>query len=354
MLAVLPMSEPTPTPVAVKKLRSKAKWIVLGAFVLLLALSVKLGLVGFGWAELMAATFPRDESLLAYVPGETSAVAVIDPHQIKLASLGAEDGTLRKALDARRTEIEDATGIDLAFDVDKIVLSSSVIIARGRFDAMELTEKLTKRGYKVGEHKTVRLLERADEDAIAVIDDSLVLYGSAAAVRAAIDAEEADTGLEENEAVLDRLNTIGWDHAFLGTVRIEDQGPSLRAIVTGATGPRAISLGIGSNKGGVAVDVAIEAASAETAEETKKLIDEKRADADGLRLLAGDKLGGLVSQTIKDATVTVVAGEPTVRIGLTITAETIDALSAAVKDAGPQVTDLYKSLRFFQLLMPGM
>src|SRR6476619_2276317 len=80
----------------------KAKWIVLGALVVSVVIAAQAGYVGFGWAHLLAATFPRDEALLAYVPGDTGSVVIIDPHQIDPKALGGEDSIARTYLKRTR------------------------------------------------------------------------------------------------------------------------------------------------------------------------------------------------------------------------------------------------------------
>ncbi len=49
--------------------------------------------------------------------------------------------------------MKGATGIDLAFDVDKLLLSPSLAVAHGRFDQKKLAERLTEHRYVLAEHK---------------------------------------------------------------------------------------------------------------------------------------------------------------------------------------------------------
>src|SRR5262245_43385126 len=84
----------------------KGKWIALGTITLIVVIAAQAGYVSFGWAHLLAATFPRDEALLAYVPGDTGSVVIIDPHQIDPKALGGEDGVARAYLKRTREEIK--------------------------------------------------------------------------------------------------------------------------------------------------------------------------------------------------------------------------------------------------------
>ena len=56
-----------------------------------------------------------------------------------------------------------ATGVDLVFDVDKLVISSTLVVARGRFDQKKLTEKLSA-------HRFIQLaIGRGGKDNVTVI-----------------------------------------------------------------------------------------------------------------------------------------------------------------------------------------
>lgn len=331
----------------------KATWIAVAVLALVIGVAVQTGWAGFGWAHLWAAAFPRDVGLLAYLPRDTAAFAIVDPHHLELGAIGAGGGAVRSAIERTRDEVKKASGIDLAFDVDKLVLSPTVAVARGRFDGEELAKRLAEHRYTPAEHNGTRYLVRAGEDAIAVIGDEIVLYGDEAGVKAAIDANAGNTGIDEDEAVTDRLAKIGWGHALLATVRVTEDRPSLRAILTGATGPRAITLAL-STKQGLDLRVAIEAASASAAAELAKLLEEKRGSADALRSVAGADLGSVLAGVAKNARIAASPGEAFVSIDVHLEPAELDALvAAAPKGLSGGALEAYKALRLFQLLTPS-
>src|SRR5262245_5799959 len=127
---------------AISKKSGKAIGIVLATLAIAIGAAVYMGYVGYGWAHLRAAAWPRDESLLAYVPGDTSAVVIVDPHQLDLNALGPDPSTPRTFLLRLRDDVRKATGIDLGFDVDKLVIASSLVVASGRFDGEKLAVRL--------------------------------------------------------------------------------------------------------------------------------------------------------------------------------------------------------------------
>jgi hypothetical protein len=345
-------SNPVKATGSTKKRRGKAKYIVLLGVAFVVFLAAQTGFLGFGLAHLRAATFPRDESLLEYVPGASGAVAIVDPHQVVSKELGAEAGTVRQYIDRTREDIKKATGIDIAFDVDKLVFSPSLVVARGRFNERRLSERLAEHSYAPAEYKSVRYLLRAGEDAIAVIDGSILLYGGEAEIRAGIDAEAAGTSMASREEITSRLSHVGWNHPILGIVQLAESKPSLRAIITGSTGPRAVTVGV-SMKGGLSVLVAIDAASPDAAEELRKLLEEKRADAEALKALAGPEIGATLAEIAKRATLAVEPGTSQLAIRADVRAEELDALAKASEKAASSLGAMHKNVRLLQLLAPG-
>jgi hypothetical protein len=332
------------------KARSRVKWIVLGVLVAAVFVAVKLGFVGYGWAHLMAKVLPRDESLLRWFPGDTTAVLIVDPHQIELASLGAEQSVVRTGLDRMRADIEKATDIDIAFDVDKLAITPSLVAARGRFDFDGLISRLAELSYEQRQHAGKTYLARTGEDAISVID-GVLLYGDEASLKAGIDAAASDVSLADNDKVTDRLSEMGWDHAVLLGMQFSDK-PSIRSMISGSTGPRAITVGM-RTVAGLAAVAHIEAASPGAAEELGKLLGERRADA--VKLLGGsvgDEVAAPLKQTIEEAKVEVDAQKGVVTLRTHLSTEAMEQSFGALAKSGTAV-ELYKSLRLFQLLAPS-
>ncbi len=332
--------------------RGKAKYIVLLGLVFSIVIAQQTGLLGFGLSHLRAATFPKDESLLEYVHGSVPGVVIVDPHQLDLNALGADGGSVRQHIERTRDDIKKATGIDLGFDVDKLILSPSLVVARGRFDEQKLAARLAEHSYVQAEYKGVRYLLRAGEDAIAVRDGSILLYGTEPEIRAGIDAEESETSLASRDEVTSRLAHIGWDRPLLGVALLAESKPSLRAILTGSTGPRAVTVGV-STKEGLAATVVIDAASADAAEELRKLLEEKRANVDALKALAGPEPGAALAEIAKRATLTVDQGAGRLTVQVDVRPEEIERLAKAGQAAAGSLGEMYKNVRLLQLLAPG-
>jgi hypothetical protein len=339
---------------AISKKSGKALWIVLAAFVIAIAIAAQMGFIGYGWAHLGAAIWPRDHGLLRHVPGDTTAVVIVDPHQLDLGALGPDPSTPRTFLLRVREDVRKATGIDLGFDTDKLLISPNLVVARGRFNDDKLAERLAELRYTRAEYKGVGYLVRQGEDAIAVIGGSILLYGDEPSIQASIDARESDKSLKENSEVTERLSQMGWDRPVLVTARMAEERPSLRAILTGSTGPRAVTVGIShapANTPGLDVAVSIEAASPSAAEELSKLLLEKQKDLESFRGVLGPDIMPLLSGIAEKATIKVEAGSSVVSVRVHTDK---DALEKAIKAAGQSVplADAYKTLRLYQLLAP--
>lgn len=336
---------------ATTKRRGRAKWIALVMVVLVLAVAAESGWLGFGWAMLRAVTFPGDEALLAYVPGDVRALAVVDPHQLELAALGGGQGVARVAIERVRADVKKVTDLDLAYDVDKLVVTPNLVVARGRFHADKLFARLAESRYERAEHGGVACAVRAGEDALAVIDDAILLYGDQPSIEAAIDAKAAGKSLREEALVLERLGRVGWNHALLVTVRIAEDRPSLREVLSGASGARAVTIGLGANHG-VDVVVAIDVASPKAAGELRTSLDEKRANVDALQGPLGPELAPVAAEAAKSATVAV---DPSA-IGVTIRAHleplAVDALLQAASRASVPALGAYGQSRLIKLFAP--
>lgn len=340
---------------AISKKSVKAIWIVLAALVIAIVIAVQTGYAGYGWAHLRASVWPRDESLLAYVPGDTSAVVIVDPHQLDLKALGPDPSTPRTFLLRLRDDVRKATGIDLGFDVDKLLIASNLVVARGRFDGDKLGERLAEHRYEAADHEGVRYLVRKGEDAIAVVGGSILLYGDEAAVQGAISTHKSDKSLKHNDEMTGRLSKMGWDRPVLITARVSDDRPSLRAMLAGSTGPRAVTIGASHAPAatpGVDVVVSIDAASQGAAEELSKLLAEKQKDLQPYQNVLGPELVPLLSDIAQKTTITAEPGGSVVSIRMHIDKE---ALEKAIKAAGQSAPlgELYKTLRLYQLLMPS-
>jgi hypothetical protein len=334
-----------------KPRKSRKSWI----FFLLLGLgvfaAVKTGWAGFGWADLKSRLYPGNDGLLEWIPGDTQAVAIVDPHQLHAKAFGSDKGAAREWLDRLRSDVKNASGVDLAFDVDKLAITPTLVVMSGRFDGEKLAAKLADYKYTKAEHAGRAYLVRAGEDAIMAADDNRLLYGDEASIKAAIEAE-GGASLAKNDLVVQRLARMGYKEPVVATLTLSGERPSLRTMITGSAGPHAVTLGVRVAQG-LDLYATVDTGSSNAATELAHLLDEKRAGlADLLRGKTGPELATLLAKSAHDATIRPDPATGEVDLGCHVPAETLDALIQAAEKSGP-LSEAYKDLRLYQLLVPS-
>jgi hypothetical protein len=329
---------------------SRAFWGFTGAVTVAAIIAGQLGWLGWGLGHLRAQVYPTDTALLGYLPEATTALAIVNPHLADKKSLGGERSPLFSQVERIRKDLLQVTGIDLVIDVDKLVISPGLIVARGRFNAAKIAQKLAEAHYSTLDYKGARILIKAGEDALSVVDDGVLAYGSEAAIRGALEAHEAGKTLEKRESMVERLGRLGWSHPLVATVQLTDEKPSIKAAVSGNTGPRAYSLVLDA-RAGVDLLAVVESSSPSTAEETRKLVEEARQR--GLPVIAqstrGDSGKRLVN-LVQSAKLTTDPASGDLRIVSHLNQPDIDACVDLATQS--PVGDLAKGARLMQLLSP--
>ncbi|HEY5145888.1 MAG TPA: hypothetical protein VII82_03945, partial [Polyangiaceae bacterium] len=79
--------------------KSRKGWIFFLMLGVAAFLAVKTGWAGFGWAALKSRVYPGNDGLLEWIPGDTQAVAILDPHQLHPMALGSDHSAAREWLD---------------------------------------------------------------------------------------------------------------------------------------------------------------------------------------------------------------------------------------------------------------
>jgi hypothetical protein len=330
----------------------KAKLIAAAIVLLSGLIAYQGGYAGWALGHVMAKTFPRDLTLLAWLPATTTSVVIIDPHQIEPSALGSETSTVRAAIERARTDVKKLTGIDLAWDVDKLALTPELAAAHGRFSSKSIGPKLEALRYVASDYEGVTYYVRKGEDAVAIAFDEVLLYGHEDAVKRGIDAHAGES-LARVESVTDRLKEVGWEHALIASVRVNDDAPSVRTALGGGGGPRAITLAATTNKAaGLSLSVVIETASPSAADDLKATLEPMARDATALTGKLGPDLGPVLAEISKGASITTSSASLTGAGGRVtmldqLTVGQLDKLIDAAQKA-PIVSDGMKSLGLFQ------
>jgi hypothetical protein len=185
------------------------------------------GLVAFysgGFQALSASTGPTE---LSYVPADAAVVAYADVASIMNSELRQRLKTVMPLHDQKgQEEFQRQTGIDIERDVDYVVAAVSpaadgvdmtrvgpLVVARGRFNDMQLESLAREHGGTVENYREKRLVVSPKTDAshmacIAFLEPGLVAVGELAAVKRAIDANMSGTSIRSNTEMMNLVTDI--------------------------------------------------------------------------------------------------------------------------------------------------
>ena len=122
-------------------------------------------------------------------------------------------------------------------------------------------------------------------------------------------------------------------------------------MITGSTGPHAVSFGVRAAQG-IDANVTVDTGSSSDADELSRLLDEKRASfAQSVQRTTGPELASLVAKVAHDATVRSDAAAGQVDIAVHVPADTLAALIQSAEKSLP-LAEAYKALRLYQLIVP--
>jgi hypothetical protein len=159
------------------------------------------------WASAQAAAGPAGPDELAYVPGSARMVAYADVRQVMNSPFRDRIRQYQRGNPSGADSIEVRTGIDLERDIDRVLIAStaplnpsptlevtgrSLVIARGRFDAVRIEGLMRQQGAEVTEYRGKRLVsikDDAHDAALVFAEPGLVLFGALDNVRGALDAK---------------------------------------------------------------------------------------------------------------------------------------------------------------------
>jgi len=182
------------------------KWIV-GVSVIATAL---------GWAATMtipAATITPDESTLKYFPPETEGIAFADIAALRNAALVQDvlnKGEFR-SLSPAISEFVEQTGFDIRRDLDRVTIGKisaqeRLVVATARYDHFKTEQFLREKG-KEPEVYLGQSVYRDDARAVTFLDN-VVLFGTANAVKTAINRMTYPGSMQIGNDLLEAIRTI--------------------------------------------------------------------------------------------------------------------------------------------------
>jgi hypothetical protein len=217
----------------------------LGLFLLILfvaggAIAYTTGYAGraVGYARTQA--LPKDHTLLKFFDAKTAGVGIV---QLPLAKAPKYEG-VKNRLEGIRHDLEEVSGIRVLLDVDTIAIGSDLIAARGRFSWGRLSAHLKDHGYTITNEQNRPIAVRSDTGEALTLIKSYLLHGKTPKVIEALDRFENESGLNDESALVEYVDSAGWRHALLGAVKLSDAPLSFSEALTGKTNMRAAMVAV--------------------------------------------------------------------------------------------------------------
>jgi hypothetical protein len=192
-----------------------------------LVVAVATGLVA--WATRVSAAGGAAEDL-AYVPATARMVAYVDVRGLTNSPFRDRLRQLERTGPAGQDPLETQTGVRLDTDVDGLLIvstavelaveraQSSLVIARGRFDAARIEGLMRGKGGQIDVYRGKRLVTVANgtnDTALVFAEPGLVVFGPQTSVRGALDAKAgAATGIASNGEFMALVNDVSQGTAW--------------------------------------------------------------------------------------------------------------------------------------------
>jgi hypothetical protein len=200
----------------------KTRYFVI-ASLLVLTVGVGTGMVAYyiGFPTAFAQQGPDE---LQLVPGNAVVVAYANVHEVMVSNLRERIRQAMPHLPDGQREFENATGINIETDVDRIVAAlvppaddrfdvprSGLFIASGRFDQVRIEALMREHGASEETYKSRRLFVAQHEGvglSVAFVEPGLVAVGGAPLVRAAIDRREGGDSVRGNDDIMGLVRSL--------------------------------------------------------------------------------------------------------------------------------------------------
>jgi hypothetical protein len=161
---------------------------------------------------------------LQLVPGNAVVVAYVSVHEVMVSSLRERVRQALPQLPDGQREFEEATGINIENDVDRVVAAlvpaddgtvnvphSGLIIAAGRFDQVKIESLMRQHGATEETYRGRRMFAAPDSGAglsVAFVEPGLVAIGSTALVRSAIDRKDGGASVRTNDDIMTLVRSL--------------------------------------------------------------------------------------------------------------------------------------------------
>lgn len=200
---------------------TKSRYFVI-ASLLVLVVGVGTGLVAYYVAQ---PTAERRGVLqeLELMPADAAVVAFANVHDVMTSELRQRLRHVIPHKDDGQREFETKTGINIETDVDRVVAclepthdtespSVGLVLARGRFNEVQIEALMRDHGGNAETYKSKRLIVNASPNgrrfALAFLEPALVALGSETLVRGAIDHQPGGPSVVDNPEVMKLVRSL--------------------------------------------------------------------------------------------------------------------------------------------------
>jgi hypothetical protein len=292
-----------------------------------------------------ASAFAADPQLLRMVPTDAQVVAGLDVGKLKNSPLGQYLLTQLSAQESHLQGLEAMTGFNPRRDVMEIVSAargpnqkSGVVLLRGNFDKGKILGLLTANGQTLNLYQGVEMLANPNgRDAVALVDNSLVVLGSSDNVKAVLDRRGSGAAMDAAlNAKIDRLSGAfdAWMVTTLPVADLAGAVPDRNAsgILKGDVWKK-IRQASGGMKFGSMVEMSGEA-EATSAQDATALADVVRFLVSMVQMQAPQDVPEALLKALRTANVS--SAESTVKVSLAMPSADLETLLQQQMQKGPR------------------
>jgi len=171
--------------------------ISVGVLVVGLGTGLLASYAGFQGLTIVGSNGPDE---LAYIPQDSRLVAFANVRDVMSSDFRYKLQALQPDSAARTSDFQARTGVNIESDVDAVVVAVGpgtemgppLAIARGRFDAVRIEGLMREQGGEAEDYKGKRLITISGNEhpfGVAFVEPGLLAFGTADAVRRAIDTK---------------------------------------------------------------------------------------------------------------------------------------------------------------------
>jgi hypothetical protein len=212
---------------------TRTRYFLVGSL-LTLTIGLGVGLVAYSLG-LSTSAFTRqggpDE--LQFVPANAALVAYADVRDIMTSELRQRVRSTFPMKENGQQEFQTQTGINIETDIDHVIAAfvptageqtgrmpgSAVVLARGRFDQVKIESLMREHGAQVEDYKGTRLVvgdapQGKTTVSLAFLEPGLVVIGSSALVRGAVDLKAGGASISTNDEMMNLIRDIDSGNAW--------------------------------------------------------------------------------------------------------------------------------------------